>query len=151
MKVVETSNAVTKKETPAQVDLDMEAPLQEQEKVSMAEQWTRRYNLHLTMHMDPADSLVNWLYRKFRIDTQTLNPVERIRSTFQGNTPSTEQKHLLPGGISITVEEAPDEVLKDVFAYYCSLRVLANAAAKGGNFGEQDREGQPGFTSHHWM
>ena len=99
VKVVEASNAVTKKETPAQVHLDMEAPLQEQEKVSMAEQWTRRYNLHLTMYMDPADSLVNRLYREFRINTPTLIPVERIRSTFQGNTPSMEQKHPLPGGI----------------------------------------------------
>ena len=45
-----------------------------------------------------------------------------------------EQKHPLLGVISITVEEAPDEVVRDVFACYCSLRVLANAAAKAGNF-----------------
>ena len=80
-KVVEASNAVTKKETSAQVHLDMEAPLQEQEKVSMTEQWTRRYNLHLTMYMDPADSLVNRLYREFRINTPTLISRAWSRST----------------------------------------------------------------------
>ena len=141
VKVVEASNAETK-ETPAQVHLDMEASLQEQKKVSIAEQWTRRYNLHLSMYVDPADSLLNLLYGEFRINIPTLIPVKRIRSIFQGNRQSVEQEHPLPGGISITVEEAPDEVVRDVFAYYCSLRVLANAAAKAGNFEvEQDREG----------
>ena len=124
VKVVEVSNAETKKETPAQVHLDTQASLQEQEKVSMAEQWSRRNNLHLLMYMDSADSLVNRLYR----------PVEWIWSTFQRNTPSVEQKHPLPGEISITVEEAPDEVARDIFACYCSFCVLANAAAKAGNF-----------------
>ena len=133
VKVVEASNAETKKETPAQVHLDMKAPLQEQEKVSMAEQWTKRFSLHLTVYMDPADSQVNRWYQDFRINMPTLIPVERIRSTFQGNTPSVEQNHPCRG-ISITVEEAPDEVARDVFAYYCSLLVLANAAAKACNF-----------------
>ena len=61
----------------------------------------------------------------------TLILVERIRLPSKGT-------RLLGGGISITVEEAPDEVVRDVFACYCSLRVLANATAKAGT---------PGFTS----
>ena len=101
----------------------MEAPLQEQEKVSMAEQWTRRYNLHMTMYMDPADSLVADL------DSCGKDSLYLPREHAEHGAEAR-----LAGGISITVEEAPDEVVRDVFAYYCSLRVLANAAAKAGNF-----------------
>ena len=36
----------------------------------MAEQWSRRYNLHLSMYMDSADSLV---YREFRINNADLD------------------------------------------------------------------------------
>jgi hypothetical protein len=86
------------------------------------------------MFLDPCDPLVNRLFREFRANTPSLIPVERIRSTFQFHTPHQEQKHALAGGLSFTVEQMPDEQVYDAFAYYFSLRVLANASAKAGNF-----------------
>ena len=42
--------------------VDMEAPLTAKEKESIAAAWTSRYNMVLSMWLDPADSLVSRLY-----------------------------------------------------------------------------------------
>ena len=75
--------------TPAkEKQVDWEAPLEDADKKSTLEVWSRRYNMKLTMYLDPADPLVNRLYREFRVSTPRLIPVEKIRSTLQNHSPT---------------------------------------------------------------
>lgn len=60
--------------------------------------------------------------------------MEKIKSTFQYNAPHPEQRNAIASNITINVNEAPREVVQDVFAYYFGLRIFANACAKAGNF-----------------
>ena len=113
---------------------NMEAPLDEQDKRSMLEAWRTKYSVTLTMYLDPCDPLVNRLWREFRQNTPSLIPVERIRSTFQFHGPHPQQTQSLLPGVTVTVDELPDRVVKDIFSYYWALRVYANAAAKAGNY-----------------
>ena len=115
--------------------LDIEGPLEDANKLEILEAW-KQYHIKLTMYFDPGDPLVNRLFREFRAEppTPSLVLAEKVRSTFQCNTPAIEQKHPLPGSnIAITVEEAPDVDIRDVYTYYIALRILANAYAKAGN------------------
>ena len=117
------------------VAIDMEAPLDPEDKESMAKAWTARYGVRLSMWLDPADPLVNRLYREFRRNTPSLIPVTRIRSVYTDNNPHPEKRVMLSGGLSLTVQgEDQVEVVRDVSQYYFALRILANASAKAGNY-----------------
>ena len=115
--------------------VDMEAPLTAKGKESIAAAWTSRYNMVLSMWLDPADSLVSRLYREFRQNTPQVIPVTKIRSVYTDNNPHPERKVPLAGGLMVTVEgRGRDEVVKDVASYYFALRILGNASAKAGNY-----------------
>ena len=121
--------------------VDMEAPLEPGEKDSMAQAWTARYSLTLCMWLDPADPLVNRLFREFRANTPTLIPVSRIKSVYSDNNPNPERKVALAGGLTVTVEgRDKGENVRDVSSYYFSLRILANASAKAGNYEAESKE-----------
>lgn len=114
---------------------DWEGPLDTAAKESIASAWRIRYNIVLTMYLDPADPLVNRLYREFRQNSPSLIPVAKIRSVYVDHNPSPEKKVHLPGGMSITVAgQEQKEVVRDVAHYYYALRILANASAKAGNY-----------------
>jgi hypothetical protein len=114
---------------------DMEAPLDALTKEQLATSWTARYGVQLDMWLDPADPLVNRLFREFRANSPTLIPVTRIRSVYTDNNPHPEKRVTLQGGLSITVSGRDDtEIVRDVAQYYFSLRILANASAKAGNY-----------------
>lgn len=114
-RVIEATNATGKQPTTTN-PINMEAPLPENEKISMMDNWTRRYNITLSMYMDPADPMANRLYHEFYQNIPTLIPVEKVKSIFQGDNPSPEQRHPLPGGIFVTVQVGPDEIIRDAFA-----------------------------------
>ena len=115
--------------------VDMEAPLTAKEKESIAAAWTSRYNMVLSMWLDPADSLVSRLYREFRQNTPQVIPVTKIRSVYTDSNPHPERKVPLAGGLMVTVEgRGRDEVVRDVASYYFALRILGNASAKAGNY-----------------
>jgi len=115
--------------------IDIEGPLDPLAKESMAKAWTARYHLSLGMWLDPADPLVNRLYREFRNNTPTLIPVARIKSVYSDNNPNPEKKVALAAGLVVTVAgKDQSEVVRDVAHYYFALRVLANASAKAGNY-----------------
>ena len=87
------------------------------------------------MYLDPADPLVNRLYREFRQNSPSFIPVAKIRSVYVDHNPSPEKKVHPPGGMSITVAgQEQKEVVRDVAHYYYALRILANASAKAGNY-----------------
>ena len=48
---------------------DSEAPFDAAQKDQMAKSWTSRYGIVLTMHLCPADALVNRLFRELRSNT----------------------------------------------------------------------------------
>ena len=124
----------SKDSTPAP-PIDIEGPLDPAAKESMAKAWTMRYNLTLTMWLDPADPLVNRLYREFRNNGPTLIAVTRMKSVYTDNNPNPEKKVALAGGLMVTLEgKDQGEVVKNVAQYYFALRVLANACAKAGNY-----------------
>ena len=129
---------------------DMEAPLDALEKEMLAKSWTARYGVRLDMFLDPADPLVNRLFREFRANTPTLIPVSRIRSVYTDNNPHPEKRVTLTGGVSITVSGNDDtEVVRDVAGYCFSLRILANASAKAGNYeveSKVEKEGKVVFA-----
>lgn len=127
---METDTADPKKK----VEADVEAPLEEDDKKSMLEAWAKRYDMPLSMYMDPADPLVNRLWREYRAVTPSLLPVERVKSTFQYQTPINPRKHQIAHNVAVTFEEQPDQIVSDVVAYYFALQVLANACAKAGNW-----------------
>ena len=113
----------------------MEAPLDPEDKESMSKAWTARYGIRLTMWLDPADPLVNRLYREYRRNTPSLIPVARVKSVYTDNNPHPEKRVMLAGGLSVTVQgQEKGEVVRDVSQYYFALRILANAAAKAGNY-----------------
>ena len=114
---------------------DWECPLDAAAKESISKSWKARYGVVLTMYLDPADPLVNRLYREFRQNSPSLIPVAKIRSVYVDHNPSPEKKVHLPGGMSITVAgQEQKEVVRDVAHYYYALRILANASAKAGNY-----------------
>ena len=129
---------------------DMEGPLDTAAKESIAKAWKMRYGIQLTMWLDPADPLVNRLYREFRQNAPSLIPVARIKSVYSDNNPTPEKKVSLPGGMSITVAgQEQTEVVRDVAHYYYALRILANASAKSGNFvvdSKTEKEGKVVFA-----
>ena len=115
--------------------IDMEAPLDPGAKESMVEAWSDRYGIQLTMHLDPADTLVSRLYREFRQNTPTLIPAGRMKSVYCDHNPAPEKKVALAGGLSLTVTgQEQRENIRDVAGYYFALRILANASAKAGNY-----------------
>ena len=72
--VVEASNEGGKEKVVTQeASVDMEPPLKEEEKLSIMEDWDKRYNMVLSMWMDPADPLVNRMFREFRLNVPTLD------------------------------------------------------------------------------
>ena len=114
---------------------DWEGPLEAAAKESIVKAWKTRYNVVLTMYLDPGDPLVSRLYREFRQNSPSLIPVAKIRSVYVDHNPSPEKKVHLPGGMSITVAgQEQKEVVRDVAHYYYALRILANASAKAGNY-----------------
>ena len=120
--------------------LDIEAPLKPQDKADMMKAWDARYGIRLTMWLDPADNLVNRLWREFRNNTPTMIPVSKIRSVYTDNNPHPEKKVILHGGVSLTLEGyEKNEVVRDIAQYYFSLRILANASAKAGNYEFESR------------
>ena len=124
---------------------DWECPLDAAAKESISKSWKARYGVVLTMYLDPADPLVNRLYREFRQNSPSLIPVAKIRSVYVDHNPSPEKKVHLPGGMSITVAgQEQKEVVRDVAHYYYALRILANASAKAGGIPRpvQGREGR---------
>ena len=124
--------------------IDMEGPLDPMEMESMAKSWTGRYGIVLSMWLDPADPLVNRLFREFRKNTPTLIPVTRIRSVYADHNPHPEKKVALAGGLVVTLEgKEQNEVVRDIAHYYFALRVLANASAKAGNY-EVDSKNEKG-------
>jgi hypothetical protein len=121
--------------TAASPDADMEAPLDPLEYESMAKAWTGRYGVVLTMWLDPADNIVNRLFREFRKNSPSVIAVERVRSVYKDHNPRPEKKVALAGGLVMTLEGKEQiEVVKDIAHYYYALRVLANASAKAGNY-----------------
>ena len=123
------------KETAQPAEADVEAPLDPMARESMAQAWTARYHLHLTMWLDPADGLVNRLYREFRTNTVSILEVTKFKSVYTDHNPTPEKKVTLAEGLVVTVagKEQGEEVT-DVVQYYFALRVLANASAKAGNY-----------------
>lgn len=115
--------------------MDEEAPLDPEEKENMAKAWTARYGIRLSMWLDPAEGLVNLLYRQFRHNNPKILGVTSIRSTYSDNDPHPETRVMLGGGLSMTLQgQKTNEVVRDVSQYYFALRVLANASAKAGNY-----------------
>jgi hypothetical protein len=125
-----------KNKEPAQgSEPDVEAPLDPMVRESMAKAWTTRYHLHLTMWLDPADSLVNRLYREFRTNSVNLLEVTKFKSVYTDHNPTPEKKVTLAEGLVVTVAgKDQGEEVTDVVQYYFGLRVLANASAKAGNY-----------------
>ena len=58
---------------------EWEQPLDSAAKETISKAWKARYWIQLTMYLDPADHLVNRLYREFRQNSPSLIPVARIR------------------------------------------------------------------------
>ena len=115
--------------------IDMEAALEPEEKESMLKAWTSRYNVTLSMWLDPADKLVNRLWRELRMNTPNLISVNHVKSTYTANNPNPERRVGLAGGLTLTLEgKDKEEIVRDVSSYYFSLRILANASAKAGNY-----------------
>lgn len=120
--------------------VDMEAPLDPGAKETMMESWNERYGVQLTMHLDPADTLVSRLYREFRQNTPTLIPAGRMKSVYCDHNPAPEKKVALAGGLSLTVTgQEQRESIRDVAGYYFALRILANASAKAGNYAVESK------------
>ena len=67
---------------------DFEAPLDAAQKDQMAKSWTSRYGIVLTMHLCPADPLVNRLFREFRSNTPSLIQVNKMRSLYTDHNPT---------------------------------------------------------------
>ena len=113
---------------------DFEAPLDAAQKDQMAKSWTSRYGIVLTMHLCPADPLVNRLFREFRSNTPSLIQVNKMRSLYTDHNPDPVKQVSIGDGLSLTVQgKEQQEVVRDVAQYYFRLRILANASAKAGN------------------
>ena len=114
---------------------DFEAPLDAAQKDQMAKSWTSRYGIVLTMHLCPADPLVNRLFREFRSNTPSLIQVNKMRSLYTDHNPDPVKQVSIGDGLSLTVQgKEQQEVVRDVAQYYFRLRILANASAKAGNY-----------------
>ena len=114
---------------------DFEAPLDAGQKDQMAKAWTTRYGIVLTMHLCPADPLVNRLFREFRSNTPSLILVNKMRSLYTDHNPDPVKMVPIGDGLSLTVQgKEQNEVVRDVAQYYFRLRILANASAKAGNY-----------------
>ena len=114
---------------------DFEAPLDAGQKDQMAKAWTTRYGIVLTMHLCPADPLVNRLFREFRSNTPSLILVNKMRSLYTDHNPDPVKQVPIGDGLSLTVQgKEQNEVVRDVAQYYFRLRILANASAKAGNY-----------------
>jgi hypothetical protein len=101
----------------------------------MAKAWTTRYGIVLTMHLCPADPLVNRLFREFRSNTPSLIQVSKMRSLYTDHNPDPVKQVTIGDGLSLTVQgKEQQEVVRDVAQYYFRLRILANASAKAGNY-----------------
>ena len=122
-------------QSQAAAAVDMEGPLPSGAKEDMATAWTQRYGVTLTMHLDPADPLVNRLYREFRQNAPSLIHVQKVKSIYTDHNPHPEKKVALSGGLVLTVEgKERDEAVRSVAQYYFALRILENASAKAGNY-----------------
>ena len=114
---------------------DFEAPLDAGQKDQMAKSWMTRYGIVLTMHLCPADPLVNRLFREFRSNTPSLILVNKMRSLYTDHNPDPVKQVPIGDGLSLTVQgKEQNEVVRDVAQYYFRLRILANASAKAGNY-----------------
>ena len=100
----------------------------------MADVWRKRYNLKVDMYLDPADHLVNRLWREFRDNTPTLIEFEKIRSVYHGTIPKKERKVEIAKNTCLTVDAEETAVCQGVVEYYFALRILAYASAKAGNY-----------------
>ena len=76
IQAMEASQGKVAGQPPVVNDVDIEAPLNDVEKESVATSW-KRYNVSLTMYLDPCDPLVNRCFREFRANTPTLLGVEK--------------------------------------------------------------------------
>ena len=117
-----------------ELELDLEAPLAPEDRLKIAEAWTRRYGTVLDMHLDPQDALVNRLFREFRTNTPSLILVEKVKSVYLGTTPSKERTVTVAKHTQLTFDVEQTAQINGVFEYYWSLRILANASAKAGNY-----------------
>ena len=98
---------------------DFEAPLDAAQKDQMAKAWTTRYGIVLTMHLCPADPLVNRLFREFRSNTPSLIQVNKMRSLYTDHNPDPVKQVSIGDGLSLTVQgKEQQEVVRDVAQYY---------------------------------
>jgi len=96
---METDTADPKKK---KVNADVEAPLEEDDKKSMLEVWTKRYDMPLSMYMDPADPLVNRLWREYRAVTPASS-----QSKGSGRPSSTRRRSTRGSTRSRTMWQSP--------------------------------------------
>ena len=89
------------KET-ASINADFEAPLDAAQKDQMAKSWTSRYGIVLTMHLCPADPLVNRLFREFRSNTPSFIQVNKMRSLCTDHNPDPVKQVAIGDGLSLT-------------------------------------------------
>ena len=124
---------------------DMEAPIDPAEREAMAQAWDKRYGTALTMWLDPEDRLVNRLWREFRKNTPSCIEVKHVRSVYTSHKPGSERKVNLTGGLVLTMDgQDQGEEVRSVAQYYYSLRILANACAKAGNFETESKTDKGG-------
>ena len=63
------------------------------------------YGHQLTVHSQPADSLLARVYRELTRNVPTVISVAKVRSLFQAHKPAAERRILLGGSLSVRVDE----------------------------------------------
>ena len=110
---------------------DADEPLDTQTQEDLLTQWKNTYQLQLSIHAMPSDTLLGRVYREFQRGAPTLIPAKRMQSLFRGTLPSSKEEVNLGASIKVQLASEPEPV-KSVIAYYQALRVLANAYAIAG-------------------
>ena len=118
---------------------DLDDPLDSSTQESLMETWKKRYNLELSVHMSPSDSLLGRVWREIQRGTLTVIAIDKVKSLFAVNKPKND-RFIDLGAAKLQLRHDDDSrVAQSVAEYYQRLRVLMNAYSVAGAFSVESK------------
>ena len=123
---------------------DVERSLPDPVQTQSDTDWTTRYHLELSDHLDPGFVLTNRYYREFRMHKMTVLSLLRMITKLIESTPNTHRESI-PMGSEWNLERKrlPHTLVESCLDAYWCMRIRGNARAWAGNF-EVDSKVTPG-------
>lgn len=120
------------RQSQGQASEDLDEPLEQVTQETLMGGFKARYDLELSVHMLPSDSLLGRVYRELQRATPTVISIAKVKSVYVSNVPRADRSIPIGDNIRLQLDRPQDTPPKSVVEYYTGLRVLCNAYSIAG-------------------